>query len=370
VLRSNRVNYWTGEESRQFEGEFAQWAGTRHAVALMNGTVALDIALKALGVGSGDEVVVTPRSFIASASCVVNAEAVPIFADVEPDSGNISAETIRPVLTNRTRAIIVVHLGGCPADMDPIMELARSRGIKVIEDCAQAHGARYKGRSVGSIGDIGAWSFCQDKIITTGGEGGMVNTDDPDLWSRMWSYKDHGKSFDLMESPDHPPGFRWVHESFGSNYRMLEVQAVIGRIQLRHLADWHKRRTANAHALTQALLHFPNAIRVPQPPPGFEHAFYRLYAYVQPEGLANGWDRDRIVARLNEQGLPAFQGSCSEVYRENAFDGTGFMPLQRRPTAMELGETSIAFLTHPTLTPEDLERSRIAVEAVFSDASV
>lgn len=369
VIGSNRVNYWTGEDGRAFEREFAQWVGSAHAVALANGTLALEVALKALGIGPGDEVIVTPRTFIASVSCVVNEGATPVFADVDRDSGVITPETARAALTDRTRAMIPVHLGGWPCDMDGLKALAANAEIAIIEDCAQAHGATIGGRSVGTFGDIGAWSFCQDKIMTTGGEGGMVNTDDPELWSRMWSYKDHGKSFERVFSKDQPPGFRWVHDSFGSNYRMLEVQAVIGRIQLRRMADWHARRTDNALALAEALREFPDAVRIPLTGPGFEHAFYRLYTYVRPQGLRSGWDRDRIVAELNQCGLPAFQGSCSEVYLEKAFGGTALGPRKRLPVAQELGETSIAFLTHPTLTPRDIALSRTAIKAIFSEAS-
>jgi dTDP-4-amino-4,6-dideoxygalactose transaminase len=369
VIRSGRVNYWTGNESRAFEDEFAAWVGSAKAVALANGTLALEVALKALDIAPGDEVIVTPRTFIASASCVISVGATPVFADVDRDSGNITPATARAVLTERTRAIIPVHLAGWPCDMPGFDRLAAETGVAIIEDCAQAHGATIDGRNVGTFGAIGAWSFCQDKIITTGGEGGMVNTDDPELWSRMWSYKDHGKSFEQMYATDHPAGFRWVHESFGSNYRMLEIQAVIGRIQLRRLSQSHEKRTANAQSLTETLMRFPGAVRVPQPPPGFEHAFYRLYCYVQPEALATGWDRNRIVQELNKRGLPAFHGSCSEVYLERAFDRTELRPLQRLPAAMELGDTSIALLTHPTLTPEDLDNGRNAIEAVFSEAS-
>jgi len=232
VLLSNKVNYWTGVETRQFEKEFAAFCNNRFAVALANGTLALDIALRALNIGPGDEVVVTPRTFIASISCVVNAGAVPVFADVEADSGNLSAKTIARVLTPKTKAVICVHLAGWPCDMDSIMSMAKARGIKVIEDCAQAHGAKYKGHSVGSIGSIGAWSFCQDKIMSTGGEGGMVTTNDEALWRAMWAFKDHGKSYEAVYERQHAPGFRWLHERFGTNWRMLELQAVIGRIQL------------------------------------------------------------------------------------------------------------------------------------------
>lgn len=370
VILSNRVNYWTGEEGRLFESEYSRWVGCSHAVALANGTLALDLALKALEIGPGDEVIVTPRSFIASASCVVNAGAVPVFADVDRESGNISVRTIEPVLTARTRAIIPVHLAGWPCDMESIMALAKARQIAVIEDCAQAHGATINGRHVGTFGDVGAWSFCQDKIMTTGGEGGLVTTNDPDLWSRMWSYKDHGKSWEAVYERDHAPGFRWVHDSFGTNWRMLEVQAAIGRIQLRRMAEWTAARTRNAEALINILQRYEASVRVPKPPSGFGHAFYRLYAYVRPDGLREGWTRDRIVAEVVARGVPLLHGSCSEIYLEQAFADTPWRPLQRLPAARELGDTSIMFLTHPTLTEADIERICSAVDEVLALATV
>jgi dTDP-4-amino-4,6-dideoxygalactose transaminase len=369
VLQSGQVNYWTGQETRSFETEFAAWAGTRHAVAVANGTLALDLALVALGIGPGDEVIVTPRTFIASISCVVNAGAKPVFADVDPDSGNICAETIGRVVTKRTRAIIPVHLAGWPCDMGPIMALADAHGLDVIEDCAQAAGARWHGRSVGSIGRIGAWSFCQDKIVTTGGEGGMVTTDDRDLWSRMWSYKDHGKSWEAVYERAHVPGFRWLHESFGTNWRMLEVQAAIGRIQLARLPEWSARRTAIANRIAEALRGFASAVRVPMPPAGFDHAYYRLYAYVRPEGLKQGWSRDRIIAEIIACDIPIYHGSCSEAYLEKAFDGTPWRPATPLPVARELGETSLMFLTHPTLTDEEVERVCTVLADVLSAAA-
>ena len=369
VLLSNKVNYWTGTECRSFETEFAAWAETAHAVAVANGTLALDVALKAMGIGPGDEVVVTPRTFIASISCVVNAGATPVFAEVEADSGNISAATIAQVLTPRTRAVICVHLGGWPCDMDPIMALAAAQGFQVIEDCAQAHGARYKGRSVGSIGHVGAWSFCQDKIMSTGGEGGMVTTNDEALWRAMWSYKDHGKSYEAVYERQHAPGFRWLHESFGTNWRMLEMQGAIGRIQLRRMADWTARRTAHAEAVWNACRPFA-ALRVPTVPEGSVHAHYKCYVYVRPEQLAAGWSRDRIVEAIAAEGVPCFQGSCSEVYLEKAFDGTGWRPAERLPVARALGETSLMFLVHPTLTPAEIDKTCAAIAKVMGMASL
>ncbi|MBV8250235.1 MAG: DegT/DnrJ/EryC1/StrS aminotransferase family protein [Comamonas sp.] len=367
VLLSNKVNYWTGQECRAFENEFAAWAETSHAVALANGTLALDVALKAFGIGPGDEVVVTPRTFIASISCVVNAGATPVFADVELDSGNISAATMAKVLTTRTRAVICVHLAGWPCDMDPIMALAEQHGLKVIEDCAQAHGARYKGRSVGSIGHVGAWSFCQDKIMSTGGEGGMVTTNDEALWRAMWSFKDHGKSYAAVYEREHAPGFRWLHESFGTNWRMLEMQAVIGRIQLKRMSEWTALRKRNAMGILAACRQFP-ALRVPEVPEGIVHAHYKCYAYVELDQLAEGWSRDRIVMEINALGVPCYQGSCSEVYLEKAFDATGWRPAERLSSAKELGDTSLMFLVHPTLTEAEIQQTCDAINAVMEKA--
>jgi dTDP-4-amino-4,6-dideoxygalactose transaminase len=379
VLRSGRVNYWTGTECREFEKEFAVFAGTEHAIALANGTVALDLALKVLGIGPSDEVIVTPRTFLASASCVVTAGATPVFADVDRDSQNITAETIAAVLTPRTKAIICVHLAGWPCDMDPIMALAAQHGVYVIEDCAQAHGTRYKGRPVGGIGHIGAWSFCQDKIMTTGGEGGMLTLNDPEWWSRAWSYKDHGKSWSAVYEKAHPPGFRWVHESFGTNWRMIEMQAVIGRIQLRRMSEWTKRRGENARLILDTCRGF-SAIRVPEfrcgtcsgscpVGAGCVHAQYKTYVFVRPERLKEGWTRDRIIDEVNRAGVPCYQGSCSEVYLEKAFDGTGWRPEKRLPVAKELGETSLMFLVHPTLTDAEIEKTCTVIRQVFSEAS-
>jgi dTDP-4-amino-4,6-dideoxygalactose transaminase len=356
VLRSNRVNYWTGDVTRKFEHEFANWSNTTHAVALGNGTQALEAALRALEVGDGDEVIVTPRSFFASASCIVATGASPVFADVDRDSQNITAKSIEKVLSPKTRAIIAVHLAGWPCDMDDIVALAEEHQLDVIEDCAQAHGARYRGREVGSIGKVGAWSFCQDKIITTGGEGGMVTTNEEEIWSRVWSYKDHGKSWEAVYEREHSPGFRWVHESFGTNMRMLEMQAAIGRIQLQRVSDWHRRRSDNASRLAVAFSKC-STLRVPTPPNDVEHAWYKFHAFIQPEALQSTWTRERIMAEILAAGVPCQSGSCSEVYLEKAFDGTGLRPANRLPVARELGETSLMFLVHPNLTEAEIDQT-------------
>ncbi len=369
VLLSNKVNYWTGQECRQFEQEFAQFVGTHHAVALSNGTLALDVALKALNVGQGDDVIVTSRTFLASASAIVTAGANPIFADVDLNSQNITAQSIQEVLSPNTKAIIVVHLAGMPAEMDEIMALAQEHGLYVIEDCAQAHGARYKGKSVGAIGHIGAWSFCQDKIMSTGGEGGMVTTNDSTLWEKMWSYKDHGKSYDAVYNRQHPAGFRWLHEHFGTNWRMMEMQAVIGRLQLRQMSDWTTKRQLHAERLA-ALLGRYACVRLVKTPDHMQHAQYKFYVFVRPEKLSPGWSRDRITAEISATGYPCLQGSCSEVYLEKAFDNTPWRPEKRLPRAVELGETSLMFLTHPTITTGQMAAYLTAIEQVMNQASI
>ncbi|HHP6996271.1 TPA: DegT/DnrJ/EryC1/StrS family aminotransferase [Acinetobacter baumannii] len=363
VLLSNKVNYWTGQECRIFEKEFAEFSDTKYAVALANGTVALDVALKALDIGAGDDVIVTSRTFLASASSIVTAGANPVFADVELDSQNISRRTIEAVLTPNTKAIICVHLAGWMCDMDPIMQLAAERGIYVIEDCAQAHGAKYKGKAAGSIGHIAAWSFCQDKIMTTGGEGGMVTTNDETLWKKMWSYKDHGKSYDSIYNKQHPPGFRWLHDSFGTNWRMMEMQAVIGRIQLTRMAEWTKKRTENAEKILKAFEDSP-FFSVHTPSVDYIHAYYKCYVHVNLEALPDGWSRDRIMQEINSQEVPCFSGSCSEVYLEHAFDGTPWRPEKRLENAQKLGETSLMFLVHPTLSQDSIEKTILAINAV------
>ena len=367
VLASNRVNYWTGDECRQFEREFAAWVGTSHAIALANGTVALDLILNGLGIASGDEVVVTPRTFVASASSVLTAGATPVFADVDCDTQNITAETIERVVTEKTKAIICVHLAGMPCDMDPILDLASRRRLFVVEDCAQAHGARYKNRSVGSLGHAAAWSFCQDKIMSTGGEGGMVTTDDKALWSRMWSYKDHGKSWEACYERSHPPGFRWLHESIGTNWRMIEMQAALGRVQLQRMEEWTRKRRSNCEWIWNSARNI-RGLRVPLVPDWAGHAGYKCYLFVEPSELRAGWPRDRIMAEIFSEGVPCYQGSCSEVYLERAFDGPGLRPDVPLVTARSLGETSLMFLVHPTLDDEMLERTCQVLRATMSAA--
>ncbi len=358
VLLSNKVNYWTGQEGREFEREFAHFADTEYAIAVGNGTLALDLALKGLGIGAGDEVIVTPRTFLASATAVINAGATPVFADVDPDSQNITPDTVAAVLSSKTKAVICVHLAGWPCDMDGMMALAKDNNLYVIEDCAQAHGATYNGKPVGGLGHVGCWSFCQDKIMSTGGEGGMVTCNDRELWSRMWSFKDHGKSWNAVYEREHPPGFRWLHDSVGTNWRLTEMQSAIGRIQLQRMSEWTSARQANCRSIWQTASSL-RGLRVPIIPEKITHAGYKCYVFVDEAVFTEPVEdiRDRIMNELVAEGVPCFSGSCSEVYLEKAFTDLGLGPTERLPVAKRLGESSLMFLVHPTLTAEEIERT-------------
>ena len=367
VLASGRVNYWTGPEGRSFEQEYADVLGVRHVLALANGTVALELALRALGIGSGDDVVVPSRTFIATAAAVVAVGARPVCADVDRISGCLTVETAEQVRTDRTRAVIVVHLGGWPADVDALVEWGVPHAVQVVEDCAQAHGATLRGRPVGTLGAAGAFSFCQDKILSTAGEGGLLALTDDAAWDAAWSYRDHGKDRELVADPHPAPGFRWLNISFGSNFRMTEVQSAIGRLQLAKLPSWTAQRQAHAAVLTGAVEGLAG-LRVPASPVGSEHAYYRWYSYVEPAALKPGWTRDRVLAELCDRGVPAFSGSCSEIYREFAFP-SALRPERPHPVARELGETSVALLVHPTLTAAQIDRNSEVLRSVVSQAT-
>ena len=358
VLSAGKGNYWAGKEGKLFEQEFAQWCGAKHGLCMSNGTVALELALRACGIGEGDEVIVTPRSFLASVAAVVAIGAVPVFADVELDSGNISAKTIEKVVTNRTTGIIPVHLGGWPADMPTIMELANKYGIKVIEDCAQAHGASINGQLVGSFGHAAAFSFCQDKIMSTGGEGGMITTNDDMVRDIAWSLRDHGRNRERTLSNDHPFGFRWLQERFGTNGRMTEMQAAIGRCQLQKVDAWIEERSNNAN-IYETFFTEQDGITVAVPPEGVKRAHFRFTALFDCSKR-----RNFVVNQLQKSGIPASVGPCPEIFKEEAFSSASFETPDSLPVASDLGGRTMQLLVHPGLQKHVLQVCD-AVTALF-----
>ena len=364
VLSSGKVNYWTGKEGRLFEQEFAAWVGVKYAVALANGSVALTAAYKSLGLKPGDEIITTSRTFIATSSTAILLGVKPLFADVDCNSGCLDPNSILPLINSKTKAICVVHLGGYPADMVKINHIAKQHRLFVIEDCSQAHGAMINNQKVGSFGDVAAWSFCQDKIMTTGGEGGMITTNRKDLWDSIWSYKDHGKTYDSVYKKVHPPGFRWLHEKFGTNYRLTEMQSAIGRIQLKRMDKWTLQRQRNAKLLTNAIKDF-SCVRIPTLAENLTHAYYKFYLFIRPERLRKGWNRNRIINEINNKGFPAFQGSCSEIYMEKCFKNANLQPVKDLPVSKELGCTSIMLLVHPSIKTVEMNAYAVSVRDII-----
>jgi len=369
VLASGKLNYWTGDQGHLLEREYADALGRHHGIAVANGTLALELALRAFGIGPGDEVIVPARTFIATASSVVAVGAVPVVVDVDRESGTLDPASARSALTPRTRAIIPVHVGGWPADMPALTRLAEEHDLIVIEDCAQANGATVLDRPVGSLGSHAAtFSFCQDKIIPAG-EGGLLVLDDSDAFERAWSYKDHGKSRAKLteQAAAGSSAFRWVHDSFGSNWRLSELSSALVRCGLAALPEWHEARSSHALALAEGLSDLAG-LRLPMPGAEVRHAFYRLYAYVVPEALAPGWDRDRITRAISAEGVRCQYGTCAEIYREEAFAGLHPSAPKRLSTAAELHDTQIAFFVHPTLTDGDIADAIEAVRKVLAVA--
>ena len=353
ILESGKINYWTGTEGRKFENEFSSYIGVEHSVAVDNGTNALILAAHALGISKGDEVIMSPRTFVASAFSIMHLGAKPIFIDIDRESQNMDTSLIEQAITPNTKAIMAIHIAGWPCEIDIIQEICKKHNLYLIEDCAQAHGAQYNNQSVGSFGDINAWSFCQDKIMSTAGEGGMVTTNNKQLWEKVWSFKDHGKNYDTVYNKEHPPGFRWLHEDHGTNARLTEIQSAIGRLQLRKLDSWIDKRTKLANIFNDGFKDI-NGLRITLSPKHIKHAYYKYYVFVENEKLKDDKNRDFIMNALNKMGTPCYSGSCSEIYKEKAFDKVFPNGHTALPVAKELAETSLMFLVHPTIDQEDI----------------
>ena len=358
VLKKNKTNYWTGNECRKFEKEFSNYHGIKYSVTVSNGSVALELALKALNLKKKDLVIVTPRSFVISATCVLNLGLKAVFADVD-ENGNLSIEGIKKTYNKNVKAIIIVHLNGLPCDLDPILKFVKKNKLFLIEDCSQAHGAIYKNKKVGAFGHISTWSFCQDKIISTGGEGGMISTNSKKLWLKIWSMKDHGKNYNSVFYRKHKIGFKWLHDQLGTNYRMTEMQATIGREQLKLLNQQLKKRNLIANLYLSQLKDYYKKYKILSEP-NFKcrtcpsrknntrcnkctHAFYRLNLYINPRKI----NQNKLIRDINRNNINCIVGSCPEIYREKIFHKLNLSPKKRLVNAKLLGETSITFPITP-----------------------
>ena len=364
TLKSGRVNYWTGYEGALFEKEFSNYIGNKYSIAVSNGSVALELVLKAFNFKKQDQIIVTPRSFIISASCVINSGLTPIFADVDLN-GNLCLEGIKKSYTKKVKAIILVHLNGLPCDMDPIIRFAKKKNIKIIEDCSQAHGALYKNKPVGSFGDASTWSFCQDKIISTGGEGGIISTNNKKIWQRCWSFKDHGKNYFSVFHKKHKLGFKWLHDGYGSNFRMTEIQAVIGRYQLKNLNLQIKKRNKIARHVINSLKIFWNKYNLISKP-NFNsknciHAFYRINFYINLEKKK----KIKLLNEFQKKKINFNEGPCPEIYKEKIFKKLKIYPKKKLINAVQLGKTSIAYQVNPYIKSNKLKHDIKYLKKIF-----
>ena len=378
VLKTNKTNYWTGNECRNFEKEFSNYHGVKYSLAVSNGSVALELALKSLGLKNNDQVIVTPRSFIISASCVLNLGFKPVFADVD-DNGNLSIEGIKKVYNKNIKAIVVVHLNGLSCDLDPILKFTKKNKLFLIEDCAQAHGAFYKGKKVGSFGNISTWSFCQDKIISTGGEGGMITTNNKNLFLKIWSMKDHGKNYNSVFYKKHKTGFKWLHDHLGSNYRMTEMQAAIGRVQLRSLDKLVKKRNSIANLYLNELKNYYQKYEILKKPDfrcetcplkknakkcnKCTHSFYRLNLFINKKKI----NQIKLIEQFNKNKIECGVGSCPEIYQEKIFKKLKLYPRKRLQNAKLLGETSIMFPINPNKSLTKIKAEINSIKKVLNN---
>lgn len=383
-LKTGKCNYWTGKLGMEFEQKFAEWCGASYGICTSSGTTALHTALGGLGIGPGDEVIVPSYTFIASSMSVAQAGAIPVFADVEPQSHTISAEDIEAKVSGQTRAVIVVHLYGEVADMDAINAVARKHGLLVIEDSAQAHGATYDGKKVGTLGDIGAFSFCQSKTFTTGGEGGCVVTNDEDVAWRCRAFRDHGydveKRMALLELEATLP---YIHNTLGFNFRMTEMQAAIGLEALKIIDTWNlPRRRRNGEYLIQRLKDIPQIIRLPIHNDRIQNGFWLFPIIVDIDALS--CDIRQLGKALTAEGIPNGPVMWPQSYKERCYsEHNGFGPLRypfkapyARPEAVDykncycpnaawVEERCFWVPTHPTYELEHMKLIADGIEKVI-----
>jgi dTDP-4-amino-4,6-dideoxygalactose transaminase len=385
VLRSGKVNYWTGPKGMAFEEEFAAWQGSKFAVSTSSGTSALHAALSALGIGPGDEVIVPSYTFIASSFSIVQAGAVPRFADVNLDDHCLSVGSAEKLINKRTKAIMPVHLYGNVCDMDPILELARKHGLYVIEDNAEAFGGSYKGKRTGTLGHMAACSFCQNKTFTTGGEGGMVTTDDEELAWNARSFRDHGydvkERLNLLEMEQKLP---YIHNMVGWNYRMTEMQSAIGLAELERMDSWNMpARRRNAHVIMDAIKDLPQVKYMPIDTDERRNGWYVLAFSLDIENM--DCDISQFVAAAGAEGAPCWKVFWPQCHTEkaftahNAFGRSGFPFASKEyadPTSVDYSKVSapnavwhqshtFTCFAYPTFTEEDCQQIGAALAKVI-----
>jgi len=382
-LKSGKVNYWTGELGTKFEKEWAKWNGVKYCITTTNGTSALHTAVASLGIGPGDEVICPSYSFIASSFCILQAGALPVFADVDKKSHTIDPNDIEDKITDKTRAIIVVHLYGIVADMESIMEIARKHNLFVIEDCAQCFGGIYKGKKVGTIGDVGCFSFCQSKHFTTGGEGGAVITNNEDLYWECMSFRDHG--YDVKERLrllEMEKKLMYIHRRVGFNYRMTEIQSLIGLCELERFDSWNlPNRRRNGKYLIEKLKNHPLVLYPPLDTEERQNAFWWAPFVLDTDKLKV--PLKQFISAMEAEGVPVYGVQWPEMYKERAYvEKNGFGRLKypfNDPNARKidyskveckkakwLSERTMSFFTHPVYEIKHMEKYVEAFNKVAS----
>jgi perosamine synthetase len=326
-----------GKKVKLFEEKFAEYIGVEHAIAVTNGTVALDVALKALNLGPGDEVITPAFSFIASSNCILFQNAKPVFADIDSRTFNINPSDVAEKITSKTKALIPVHMFGQPANMDALREIAEDNGILLVEDAAQAHGAEYKGQKAGSIGDMGCFSFYATKNMTVG-EGGMITTNDQKLARKARLLRNHGQTQ------------KYHHDTLGHNYRMTEFCAAIGLVQLKKLGDFNAKRIENAKLLSNGICKL-HGLTVPYVKKGVKHIFHQYVVRVE-ENYPR--DRDELADYLNEKGVEVAVHYPIPIYRQPLYMRLGYRGI-KCPTTEEACRRVLSLPVHPLLSRDDNE---------------
>ena len=383
-LRLGKVNYWTGKRGMEFEAKWAEWIGAKMAISCTNGTAALQIAISSLGIGPGDEMIVPSYSFIASSFAIVQAGAIPVFADVTDDH-TIDPKSIEVHIGPRTKGIVVVHLYGVVADMGPILDIARKHRLKVVEDCAQCVGGEYKGIKVGLVGDAGCFSFCQSKHFTTGGEGGMVVTNDEELGWECRSFRDHGydvkSRLNLLALEEK---LNYIHNRVGFNFRMTEIQSVIGINELKRLDSWNlARRFKFARMYDEAFAGLFGIKKLPFNSKDRKNAYWWYPIILDIDRL--DVTAERFVKALGAENVPCYGIQWPEAYEEQAYRklngfGTAKFPFLSKeytdpdsvrygeapcPNAKRLRDVTFSVFLHPTWETEHIERVIAGVKKVL-----
>jgi len=369
VLRSGKVDYDSGPQGRLWEEEFAARVQCHMAVAVVHGRLAMEMALGTLGLGRGDKVIISSRGAVVATASVAALEAEPVFADVDATSQTLSAQTIRPMIESRTRAVVVRHFAGWPCSMDEILQLAARHRLWVIEDCSQALSATYRGQPVGSFGHLSVFDFRQDMILSTGGEGGMIVANDEKLKERLEEFQYRGKTARRFRSRQGAAAIYITKDTAETKGRMTEMQAAIGRAMLSKLDAMADVRRHHAKTLDAHLGRLPG-LRVDPPPSHIGHAYHGYYVFVRPERLKAGWRRDRIVQALQAEGIPCSGGPPPETVYEKPANGAPVRPRRRPPVVRELEETALLLPIHSQLAARDIQDICRALEKVLHTATV